>query len=332
MKKITCRIILLSIILISTTFGCSSETKNSRNLTTTPSVKINENKSENLSNSVSVQTNRPQYNDGERLILVVSNITSKDIRIPNPRDARIGEGTFRFYKRSAMGWKRLYPFPGYLAPQIANVAELVIPVDHEAEFDITHIMGSYTEYPVMPKHLAGEFVVQIRYEQNHSTNGDELVQYSNMFLIREIGSITETKINIGLISPQSLMFDLQNNSSSPLWLPSPCSSSPVIYEGQVFSDDGYLSLQRLTDEGAWQIIRFAKANCEGMDEPVRIDPGHTTVINAVQWFQKRVDELAPGIYRWDVVFYLEEKNDRAGVIVLKDAHHVFSEVFEYGQR
>lgn len=317
MKYRVCQI-MMGISLLLTASSCLAKISDMEDATSLPTPMTG--------GSIDIRTNQFQYSSLEGLMLIVFNGTLTDIRIPTPRDAEVGEQTFRFYQKTMVGWERLCPIPGYLAVPIAEDSRLSIPAGHEIEFSISHTMGSYCAYRSKSPRLTGEFVVQIKYEQDHRATDNELVQYSNEFLIGE----TETvEVNAVVVSAQSqsLTFNLQNDSDAPLWFPSPCSSIPGHYVHTAFGDDGYLSLQRATSEGTWQIIHIDETDCDDKTEPIRVDPGEAVTIAAAQWFQSELDNIIPGIYRWDVVFYLENYESST----LRDVRHVFSEPFEYEQ-
>ncbi len=166
-------------------------------------------------------------------------------------------------------------------------------------------------------------MVQIRYEHDPvTTTTHELVQYSNEFIITRTAPISSTEIVVKVNQPQLNNFELENNSSVSLWLPSACSGVDV-YD----NDDGYSSLQRLTSEGTWEIYRPLKSNCTGNVEAIFLEPGHSILVDTIRWLSIDRDVIAPGIYRWDVVFYLEHVHPPSGL--LRDIRHIFSETFEY---
>ena len=178
--------------------------------------------------------------------------------------------------------------------------------------------------------MKGEFIVQTRYEYGPSTFGGELAQYSNSFVVEEDESVEIDGVAVST-HPQSLVFDLRNDSTFPFWFASPCSSAYVQFGGSVFSDDGFLSLQHLVEDGAWHLMRLAETDCDGLTEPFQIAPGQDVTIDGTGWFQEKTDEIGCGTYRWDVVFYLEEYDAGAGSRGLRNVRHVFSEPFEFGE-
>ena len=311
--------------------GCLVRTGDTKDMAILPTSTIGRNQFTATLGFISAQTNQSQYDGVDGVKLIVLNATSSDIRIPAPPNAQVGERTFRFYKKTLMGWKRLFPIPGYLAEPIAPAPEMMVQAGQKVELSMAHIMGSYTEWKAESVWLAGDFIVQIRYDPPSAFTGDEFVQYSNEFAISTTVSITKTNVEVHLVRSQPLAFELQNNSNVPLWFPVACSSAPPIAEGSVFRDDGYVSLQRLTEDKTWQIIRLAKTDCKEKTTPIRIDPGQTATIDGSSWFQERVLDAGVGSYRWDVVFYLEEFDAGAGTRALNDARHVFSDIFKLDQ-
>jgi hypothetical protein len=282
--------------------------------------------SDDASGYIEVQTSQPRYGLDEGLELIVTNDTPTDIRISVPPLAVVGEEAFRFYERTATGWRRLYPIPGYHAEPLGEGSSLVVPAGGERELDITHTLGAYMAYASESPTLTGEFLIQVRYGYADSPVTGELVQYSNEFRIGEEEPALGMDVNVQLVQRRSIAFTLTNNSDAPLWIPI-CSSIPVHYGGRAFSDDGYSSLQRLTDNGTWQIIRDICLDPSQRAEPIQVCPGQEVSVDPARWFYYECDNLPPGTYRWDVVFYLEDygaNSDR----MLRDVRHVFSDVFE----
>ena len=266
---------------------------------------------------VSVQTDLPRYNI-DHVGLIVSNATQADITIPASQTDRVSERTFRFYKKTPLGWKRLQPDPGTLVVPLAQEPGLLVPAHSKIDVDITDFLGPYSEEFGAP--LTGTFIAQVRYIRSDQF---EFVQYSNEFPIDDTEPVTHTELNVNLVRAPSFGFTLQNNSNKPVWFSALCNNAAVAYG----ADDGYSTLQCLTEEGSWEPLY---GECTRGIPPARVDPGKTLTVDGAPWFEKKLNDRPPGIYRWDVVLYLKfdpEHNDA----ILRDVRHIFSETFQYGQ-
>ncbi len=324
MRYLTRPLILIGFFLALASQGCLSEINDARNATPTPKEALSR-----PLGTVKMETDKSQYAITDSVELVVSNTSTAKIIIPFPQNSEVGEQTFRFYKKTLMGWRRLYPIPGLLVAPVVNAPGLVIPSGSKSEISISPYLDTYDIDRNYASPLIGTFMVQTRYSRNDLGGTDELVQYSNAFQIGEAESIDVTGVTVNVTQTRSLVFSLQNNSNMPIWVPNRCSQAELQYGHSAFSDDGLLSLQRLTDETTWQIIRTTKTDCVNAIEPPQVVlPGQAITIHGTQWFQAKLADLPAGIYRWDVVFYLEYDQVYKDYI-LRDVRHIFSETFEY---
>ena len=254
--------------------------------------------------------------DSEWDKLIVVNSTATDILIPYSISDPVGEKTFRFYRKTPIGWERMQPMPDIIVPPLANDPGVVISAQNTSTLNLG-LMGAYQPYLGVP--LTGTFMIQVRYRFMNSES--EKVQYSNEFSVDSQQTISRTDVELSYLPPEPLRFTLRNNSLAPIWFIDVCTSRYIDYG----SDDGFLSLQRLTDEGTWQVIR---GDCNQVTDPIRINSKQTTTIDGGQWFNKKIKEAGAGVYRWEVVIYLSydvSHNDP----VLRYGHHIFSQTFEY---
>lgn len=270
----------------------------------------------------------------DRSTLVIANDTYGDIFIPAHADDPHAARTFRFYKKTPQGWARLRPFTGgVLATWGGNAPGIPVPAGSKETTRIAHTLGVY--WPFWMGESEGVYLVQIRYQLSGKVPSPELVHYSNPFTIGHVDETIggdEVSVNLGQDSPFS--FSIQNNSKQTLWFPGACPHLPGTsycgwgeYGDEEYNDDGYLILQRQTDSGSWEMIR-AGSSAWAWTEPLQVLPGQEAAVDAQQWFHPGMNGLEPGIYRWDVAFYLEK--DQSGEwYCLDEVRHVFSEPFFY---
>jgi hypothetical protein len=277
-----------------------------------------------------METDKSQYHHGTlgSVGLIISNTSSAGIFIPFPADDVAGDQTFRFYKKTSMGWRSLDHEPDHFVAPAVKAPGLVIPSGSEAKIGISNYLGSLDNDMSGAGLVTGTLIVQTRYSRNQLGSTDEFVQYSSEFQIGETESIDVTGVTVDVTQARSRVFSLHNNSDMSIWIPDRCSLPG--YRRDAFTD-AVPSLQRLSDEKTWQIIRASKIDCINAVEPVRaVWPGRAITIDGAPWFQANSADLPAGTYRWDVVFYLEYELDHKDVIV-RDGRHIFSKTFEYGQ-
>lgn len=324
MRHSAYQVTLAGLFLVLVAVGCQVNTKNRDYATPVTATKnrdyatpVTTDESHSRSTYVTIQTDKAWYQyEYEPVRLVISNLTSADITIPVQESDHRGERTFRFYKKTPLGWKRLQPIPDQFVPPIAEEPGLVVPARTKVELDISQFLGAHSEKFGAP--FTGTFIAQIRYIRSDQY---ELVQYSNEFAINDTIPVSRAEVIVSLTQPESLVFGLQNNSNRPIWLSDLCNNVPIAYGG----DEGYTTLQRLTDEGTWEPLY---GECTGGIPPALISPGQTMIIDGAKWFQKKLEHHPAGVYRWDVVLYLELDQ---GPPILRDVRHIYSEAFEYAK-
>lgn len=309
MKRIINDALLAWLIIAIVASGCSAKVPGKGDTSPSPSKELSTQLGQ-------VMVQRDSNNDN----LIIYNRTSNDIFIPYPaKDNDVGERTFRFYQETPLGWKRLYPLP---SPDLfagwipGGPPGLTISPGRKEEIAINEFLIAYTHSPT------DTYMVQVRYKRNPTDENDNLVLYSDEF--QAIASISQTQVTVIATQPQSLLFNLQNASNVPIWFIDVCSKWGI--KGGV--EDGYLSIQRQTDEGGWEVIH---GKCRLKTEPVQVNPGKTMQINGGQWFKEELDGLPAGIYRWDVAFYLAVNRDW-GQPFLEDVRHIFGQPFKYAQQ
>jgi hypothetical protein len=188
------------------------------------------------------------------------------------------------------------------------------------KLDFTPVMGAHFVLPHIPDPLEGVFLVQVRYQHDPVlATPNELVQYTNEFTITRTKPVDDLEIAVKVNNPQRDQFEVQNNSTETLRIPSVCSQE------NIHADDGYSSLQRLTSEGTWEVFRPQASFCKKSLPAILIAPGNSTKVDAAQWVPLSMD-ITPGTYRWDVVILFKRKYP--GYDPLLDIRHVFSPAFE----
>ena len=275
---------------------------------------------------IQIYTTQPVFTGMGNWELVISNTTAATITIPTPRYAQAGEATYRFYQKDIMGWQRLIARPGYMADvyyEYTRPDNSKIQIAGQSSFTLnfTPVMGIYFALPGMDigDRLEGIFLIQVRYQPDPVlTTTNELVQYTNEFTITGTRPVNDLEFAVKVNHPQRDRLEVQNNSTETLWVPSICSQE------NIYDDDDYTSLQRLTSEGTWEIFRPRASLCQKSLSAILIAPGNLKSVEADQWIPLDVD-LPPGIYRWDVVILL--RNKQPGYEHVQDIRHIFSPAF-----
>ena len=98
-------LVLAGVVILLVVSGCLIEAGDTEETTPLPTATTR--------GSIGVRTSRTRYRYGG-IKLVISNGTLSDIRIPTPLDDRMGEHTFRFYRKTPIGWERLIPPTSYI--------------------------------------------------------------------------------------------------------------------------------------------------------------------------------------------------------------------------
>ena len=282
---------------------------------------------------IQAQVSVSGLNTDQDLDLIITNATPRDILIPVSRDSEAGEYTFRLYRETPMGWNRLLHRPGYLTDPIAIEPGLVVPAGRDVQVPIGETIGAYITEGWYGS--GGKLVVQVRYVPWPDTalaQPGETVQYSDAFPTSGSKVVTRTFVSVSPDPSRSLAFALSNNSEAALWIPVNCMPDTRPANAHPFSDDDYLSLQRQTPEGTWQVIRGIAKLCSMKDDPLRVESGQTVIVDASAAFQSLEAQLGLGNYRWDIVFYLEQEDNGAGTFDLREGRHVFSPVFQWEEQ
>jgi hypothetical protein len=275
--------------------------------------------------SLQIYTARPAFTGWGSWELVISNTTAATLTIPTPRSAQAGEATYRFYRQDAMGWERLITRPGYMAEVYDEYthpdnSHLQIAGHSAFTLDFSRVMAVYFALSQETNQLEGIFIVQVRYQHEPVLpTPNELVQYTNEFTINQTMSVDDLEIAVKVNNPQRDQIEVQNNSTETLRIPSVCSQE------NGYDTDDYSSLQRLTSEGTWEVFRPQASFCKKSLPVVVIPPGSSTKVDVAQWVPLGTD-IAPGIYRWDVVILFERKYP--GHDPFQYSRHVFSPTFE----
>jgi hypothetical protein len=311
MKRTKNQVLLAWFITAIVASGSFAKAGSEDNISPSPSRKLS-----TQSDQVMVQR------DSDNSDLIIYNRTSNDIFIPFPaKDNNVGERTFRFYQETPLGWRRLYPLPipdlyaGWIP---GGPPGLVISPGRKEEIAISEFLIAYT----YTRTLTDTNMVQVRYKRNPTDNNDNLVLYSDDSDVA--APISQTQVSVTSTQPQSLIFNLQNASSVPIRFIDICPNWGV----KSGAEDGYLSMQRQTIEGGWEIIH---GKCKLKTDPSQVDPGKTIQIDGAPWFKEELDGLPDGIYRWDVAFYLAVNRDGSRPY-LDDVRHVFGKPFKYPQQ
>jgi hypothetical protein len=268
---------------------------------------------------VSVHTDQTHYTTTTAPKLTITNSTSEEISVPTPDYGMSngGEATFHVYRKTPMGWKRLQPLPGIIVPPIADSPQLIIPAQGEATLNVGQVFGAYGNEFGIKETITGTFMMQVRYAK-HDTG--DLLMYTNEFSVDETEPISSTEISVEFVPEQPFVFRLRNTSNQTVWYSDICTTRPF-WEGPT---DPHTTLQKLTSDGTWQVVT---AICEFTPSLRQLRPGQTLSIDDTKPFRSKLDQLASGRYRWDVIIYLslDFSSYTAG------AHHIFSEVFEPGK-
>jgi hypothetical protein len=262
----------------------------------------------NTADLVSVHTDQTHYTTTSPK-LTITNSTAEEISVPTP-DYGMGHGgeaTFHFYRKTPMGWKRLQPLPGIIVPPVADSPQLIVPAQGEASIDIGQVFGAYGNEFGIKETSTGTFMAQVRYSKHDAEN---LLVYSNEFSVGETASISPTEISLELAPEQPFVFRLRNTSSQDVWYSDTCTA---------YSST---TLQKLTSDGTWQVVT---AICQ-FTPLAQLRSGQTLSVDGTKPFRSKLDRLASGSYRWDVVIYL-----RLDSSIPRAEHHIFSEVFEPGK-
>ncbi len=259
---------------------------------------------------VSVHTDKILYTTTSPK-LTITNSTAEEISVPTP-DYGMGHGgeaTFHFYRKTPMGWKRLQPLPGIIVPPVADSPQLIIPAQGEASIDVGQVFGAYGNEFGIKETITGTFMMQVRYAK-HGT--EDLLMYTNEFSVGEAAPISPSEISLELTSEQPFDFRLRNTSSQDVWYSDTCTNNA----------SSSTTLQKLTSDGTWQVVT---AVCESTPL-VQLRSGQTLSVDSTKPFRSKLDQLASGRYRWDVVIYLslDSSSYTAG------EHHIFSDTFEPG--
>lgn len=260
--------------------------------------------------TVTAMLNSSQFEKYSEVLLAVSNSTEQAIELPTSAQEDCYAATFWFYAKTAMGWQPRQPVPSFKCffPRL-ETGEM-IPAGQEKELNIGVILGS--RYIDLTE--AASYMLRVRYL---TPVDQEFLLFTDEFHIGPATPIAEFDVAVENAPSDVLSFNITNNSEQSLWLAPPCSSSQLLTG---WMDEGRSSLQRLIDAGSWVPIRATIDDCVQTIDPIEIMPGETRKVDGVQWLQDAGISLMPGLYHWDLVFYLLQTSQ---------GYHVFGDVFAY---
>jgi hypothetical protein len=192
----------------------------------------------------------------------------------------------------------------------------IIPAGQEKELDIGVIL--FSRYVDLTE--PASYMLRVRYLT--PVGGQEFLLFIDEFHIGPATPIAEFDVTVENAPSDVLSFSITNNSEQSLWLNPPCSSSRLL---SGWMDEEHSSLQRLTDAGSWAPIRATIDDCVQITDPIEIMFGETRKVDGVQWLQDTGISLTPGLYRWDLVFYLLQAPPHD----MDMGRHMFGDTFVY---
>lgn len=137
-------------------------------------------------------------------------------------------------------------------------------------------------------------------------DGREYVVYSN-----RIGYVDSTlapsqselpntlRVGIDLDTPYLLSFT--NDANEIIWFNPICSDYPI---SSSYFRLGVTTLERYSGYGTWEVIRPDRQRCTEIISPIRINPCRRVSVSLSDGYPSW-EELSPGTYRWNVVYYAE---------------------------
>lgn len=137
-------------------------------------------------------------------------------------------------------------------------------------------------------------------------DGREYVAYSN-----RIGYVDSTlapsqseppntlRVGIDLDTPYLLSFI--NDANEIIWFNPICSDFPI---SSSYFRLGVTTLERYSGHGSWEVIRPDRQQCTEIISPIRINPCRRVPVALSDGYPSW-EELSPGTYRWNVVYYAE---------------------------
>jgi len=275
---------------------------------------------------IGIRTDKTRYDSGEDVRLIITNGSVQDIIIPIPENLAY-ERSLRYYQETVTGWIPLLLARGCWPEPIAHTPGLLVPAGQEVDVDITRSFVCYTTDPISPSR-AGQIVVQVYYARTDSDTDSGWVQYSAPFVTPPQNRPAETNVvTASLGAEPARALTIENGSPVLLWFPYD-SVYGHLHESEGPITNRYISLQHRTDEGSWQVLRLPPERWRDSLEPIEIAAGQAVTIELHPWFQEKMVELGPGVYRWDIVLYLEyDPADKDQP--LWPARHIFSKPFHY---
>lgn len=263
--------------------------------------------------TITVTLNRSQFDTNTDFLLTVSNSTKKNIVLPTPAQEHCYVDTFWFYAKTPMGWQPRQPVSSFFCGSPWNTGDL-IPGGLEKEFNLGSILGSrYIDFaePV-------SYILRVRYLD---PVGQEFFLFTDEFRIGPAVSIDEFYVTVENAESEALGLNIANNSGQSIWLAPLCSSTQL---ASGWMDEEYSMLQRLTDEESWSYVRVTTSDCERTVEPIGIAAGETKVIDGTRWLRDAGISLPSGLYRWDIVIYLNQRP-----LGVENGRHIFGDAFKY---
>jgi hypothetical protein len=263
--------------------------------------------------TVTVTLNRSQFDIDTDFLLTVSNSTQKNIVLPTPAQEHCYADTFWFYAKTGMGWQPRQPVSSFFCGSPRNTGDL-IPGGLEKEFNLGSIIGS--RYIDFTEPMS--YQLRVRYLD---PVGQELYLFTDEFRIGPAVSIGEFHVTVENAELNALSFYITNHSDQSIWLTPLCSSAQL---ASGWMDEESSALQRLTDEEAWSYVRAARDHCVQTVEPIEIVAGEAKLMDGMEWLQNAGISLQSGIYRWDLVFYLNQRT-----LGVENGRHVFGDIIRF---
>jgi hypothetical protein len=107
------------------------------------------------------------------------------------------------------------------------------------------------------------------------------------------------RVGIDLDAPYLLSFT--NDANEIIWFNPICSDFPI---SSSYFRLGVTTLERYSGYGTWEVIRPDRQRCTEIISPIRIDPCRRVSVALSDGYPSW-EELSPGTYRWNVVYYAE---------------------------
>jgi hypothetical protein len=262
---------------------------------------------------VAVRLNDGEFNNRDaEFLLTLSNSTPYLITLFTSTTEHCYSDTFWFLANTETGWKPIPPVPSFKCfPSLRTDLYIQIRNGLEKEFNLGFLFGSRGLFDREPAF----YQMKVRYL---SQTEELLFLYADNFQIGSSAQFFEPSIRVQLESNGS-DFSLVNNWDQTIWLSPLCTSVSLI---SGWMDEEVSNLQQLTDEGSWSLVEAETDPCPEMTELIEVKSGETYLLDTAKWIQDANLLLQPGIYRWDIVYYLNRTT--RGV---EDGRHAFTDTF-----